>query len=208
MADKKYRQAIIGRLPLYLQFLQTVNRDPRSYISAASIAQEIGLGEVLVRKDLQVISGKGKPRVGYRVSSLTKDIEKALDFNNETKAIVVGAGHLGKALYAYSGFKQYGLKIVAAFDVDANKVTSYSKYIVYPFSELKKYVSENKIKLAILTVPAYTAQFVCDQLVKTGITAIWSFSSRKLIVPSNIVVKHEDLALSLAYLKNQMKDDN
>jgi len=208
MADKKYRQAIIGRLPLYLQFLQTVNRDPRSYISAASIAQEIGLGEVLVRKDLQVISGKGKPRVGYRVSSLTKDIEKALDFNNETKAIVVGAGHLGKALYAYSGFKQYGLKIVAAFDVDANKVTSYSKYVVYPFSELKKYVSENKIKLAILTVPAYTAQFVCDQLVKAGITAIWSFSSRKLIVPSNVVVKHEDLALSLAYLKNQMKDNN
>lgn len=204
MAEKKYNQALIGRLPNYLQFLQTINKNPRHHISATTIAQEVGLGEVLVRKDLQIISGKGKPRVGYKVSSLTKDIEKALGINKVEKVILVGAGHLGMALYAFSGFKNYGMKIVAAFDVDNNKFENSAKFKVLPFSELNNYILENNIKIAILTVPTYSAQFACNQLVRAGIKAIWSFSPKKLAVPSDVFVKQEDLSLSLAYLKNKM----
>lgn len=204
MEKQVYRKAIIGRLPLYLRFLSTINRDPKSYISATRIAKEIGLGEVLVRKDLNHISGHGRPKVGYRISTLKKDLEAALDINDKIKAVIVGAGNLGMALYKYPGYQDFGIEVVAAFDIDSNKVKRYSKYKVLPYVELKPYVKENKIKVGIITVPAYSAQFACDQLVKAGIKAIWNFSSKELAVPNHVVVKNEDLALSLAYLKNNI----
>lgn len=205
--DKKHlSKPLIGRLPQYLQFLLSIKHNSHSYISATTISKEMGLGEIMVRKDLHSVSGRGRPRVGYRVVTLIKDIEEVLDFNNRIPTIIVGAGHLGMALFKYNGFAYYGIEIVAAFDIDISKVQTFNKYKIYPFSELKTYIKEHNIRLAILTVPMNNAQFACNQLVSSGIKAIWNFSPKKLIVPKNVVVKHEDLALSLAYLKNKLKN--
>lgn len=200
------RKAVLGRLPLYLEFLNKINKDPKSYISSSAIARETGFGEVLVRKDLQMVSGIGKVRVGYKISTLTRHIQKALDLNHAIEAIVVGAGNLGTALYLYSGFQDYGIKIEAAFDVDVNKVNLTSRKKIYPLIQMKQFIQDHNIRLAILTVPGFSAQYVCDKLVEAGIEAIWSFSPKKVVVPDTVVFHHEDLALSLAHLKTQLKN--
>lgn len=108
----------LARLPLYLGYLREQKGGDQPYISATTIADALGLNQVQVRKDLALISSGGKPKVGYRISELEADIERFLGYDNINSAVIVGAGHLGKALMSYVGFKQYGLEIIAAFDSD------------------------------------------------------------------------------------------
>ena len=114
---------------------------------------------------------------------------------------LVGAGKLGKALLDYEGFSDYGLEISAAFDVSLDKpIASESGKIIYPMDEFDKFCSNGDIKIGIITVPKNSAQDVCNLMVKANITAIWSFSPEPLKVPDNVIVQHENLALSLAHL--------
>ena len=106
-------RATLGRLPMYLRYIRRTNTDK---ISATQIAKGLGLGEVQVRKDLASVCAEGLPKVGYPVSALRRDMERALGVNVPVSAVIVGAGKLGSALMEYDGFADYGMKIVAAFD--------------------------------------------------------------------------------------------
>ena len=120
MEKSSITKATLGRLPHYLQLLRELSVDDVPYISATVIAKKLSLGEVQVRKDLSAVSGEGKPKVGYKTSDLIKCIESHLGQGNMTKAVLVGAGKLGEALMGYGGFRDYGLHIVAAFDIVKN----------------------------------------------------------------------------------------
>ena len=165
----------------------------------------LSLGEVQVRKDLAAVSGLGKPKVGYRTSELLKDLEDALGCKKLTPAILVGAGKLGRALLDYNGFEEYGVQITVAFDCNEQvlRMNKTSKEIL-PISSLKKYCTENGIRIGIITVGSGSAQDVCDQMLEAGITAIWNFAPCQLKVPDNVLVKQENLALSLAHLNSQI----
>ena len=198
-------KATLGRLPQYLQFLNGLPPGQYDHISATTIAKMLSLGEVQVRKDLAAVSGLGKPKVGYRTSELIKDLEDALGCKKLTPAILVGAGKLGRALLDYNGFEEYGVQITAAFDCNEQvlRMNKTSKEIL-PISSLKKYCTENGIRIGIITVGSGSAQDVCDQMLEAGITAIWNFAPCQLKVPDNVLVKQENLALSLAHLNSQI----
>ena len=205
MERSNVTKATLGRLPQYLQFLIGLPSGQYDHISATTIAKMLSLGEVQVRKDLAAVSGLGKPKVGYRTSELIKDLEDALGCKKLTPAILVGAGKLGRALLDYNGFEEYGVKITAAFDCNEQvlRMNNTSKEIL-PISSLKKYCSENGIRIGIITVGSGSAQDVCDQMLEAGITAIWNFAPCQLKVPDNVLVKQENLALSLAHLNSQI----
>ena len=74
-----------------------------------------------------------------------------------------------------------------------------------PMSEMKTYCSLHQIELGILTVPAAAAQEATDEMIKSGIRAVWCFSRSQLQVPEGVTVQYEDLALSLAHLQNKIK---
>ena len=191
-------RATLGRLPVYLQFLRTVKDE---HISAAAIARALGLGEVLVRKDLNLVCGQGKPKTGYETDTLLGSITAALGIQSVTEAVLIGAGKLGTALMDYSGFRDYGLEIIAAFDQDQAKVTeSAGSKPVYPMEQLRRFCQIHDIKIGIITVPADAAQSVCSQLVDSGIEAVWNFSPVILTVPEGVALQNENLALSLAHL--------
>lgn len=193
-------RATLGRLPLYLRFLKTeVSTDN---ISATKIANGLGLGEVLVRKDLGKISAGGRPKIGYNTEGLIEDIESALGVDGVTKAVIIGAGKLGKALLGYDGFWEYGLEIAAAFDreIDAVQKDESGKKL-YPMKDFAKYIKSRGIKLGIICVEVEEAQNVADFMVESGITAILNFAPCTIKVPYGITVRREDLALSLAHLK-------
>lgn len=207
MEKNSVSKATLGRLPYYLQHLRTVFKNNDEYISSTSIAKSLALGEVQVRKDLNSVSGAGKPKIGYEVEELIKSIEKVLGYDNLTNAVLVGAGQLGKALLNYEGFEEFGVRIMAGFDIKAKKQTSNQKQIL-PMEEFSKFCKENNIKIGIISANKESSQQICDLMIENGISAIWNFSPLKLNVPEGILLQQENLALSLAHLNNQLVNQN
>lgn len=199
-------RATLGRLPAYLQYLKSLDISENENISATVIAKALGLGEVQVRKDLNSVSGAGRPKLGYKTNSLIKRLEDVLGRKSVTKAVIVGAGKLGTALFEYNGFSNYGLEVVAAFDNNPKIIgESISGKNILDLTQLEQYCSAEDVKIGIITVPADAAQGICDRMTNCGITAIWNFAPCQLNVPEGITLQCENLALSLAHLKSQMK---
>ncbi len=198
-------KATLGRLPRYLQYLRSLPNPECSTVSATAIAKNLSLGEVQVRKDLAAVSGAGKPKVGYVTRALINDIENHLGYDRLTHAVLVGAGKLGKALLDYDGFEEFGVKIIAAFDCNEQVIrTENAPKPILPMEALDAFCKENAVKLGIITVGKGSAQEVCDKLTESGITAIWNFAPCALKIPEDVLLKQENLALSLAYLNNQI----
>ena len=199
-------KATLGRMPLYLHFLQEENSKGAQYISSTVIAQNISVSSVLVRKDLALVSSEpGRPRLGFAISRLIVDIEKFLGYDNLSDAIIVGAGGLGRAFLGYEGFKNNGLNIVAAFDISKELIgTNVLGKEILPISKLGEFVEEHKIRIGIITVPKHAAQDVLNRMIEAGIKAIWNFAPAPLRVPKGIVLKTEDLAASLAMLAGKL----
>ena len=212
VSTRSVSPAVLERLPNYLNYLRCLPADVVN-ISSAAIARALGLGEVLVRKDLAAICDIGKPKVGYCVTDLICAIEAFLGYNRTDTAIIIGAGKLGRALLDYDGFFSYGMNIVAAFDVDPGVigVTEGGKQI-YAISSLPAFCRENNIRIALLAVPADHAQEACDQLIDCGIRAIMNFAPVHLNVRKDVLVKNENIAISLALLSKrymeQLSEEN
>ena len=188
------------RLPVYLHYLKTI-RNRQTTISATAIAEAFGLNDVQVRKDLGAVSGTGRPRTGYVVEELIAQIENCLGYNRHIQAMLVGVGHLGKALLAYEGFRDYGIDIMAGFDVDSEVTgTCVHGKPVFGMDVLETICRGNDIRLAILTVPVGVAQETCDRLVACGVKAILNFSPVILKAPEGVAVENENIASSLAVL--------
>lgn len=204
MEKASVTKATLGRLPRYLEMLRELPPDKVPYISATAIAKKLSLGEVQVRKDLATVSGAGKPKLGYSTTELVETLEEALGYKRLTSAVLVGAGKLGRALMQYDEFSRYGVKISAAFDSNERTISLGSKTEILPMNQFEYFCKTENIKLGIITVGEGSAQAVCDQMIKSGITAIWNFAPCKLTVPAGILLQNENLALSLAHLNNQL----
>ena len=211
MEAKKISKSVLKRLPGYLSYLKSMPENSPPHISATALANALGMGEVQVRKDLATVSDGGRPKIGYLRESLIEDIEQFLGYDNTTDAVLIGAGKLGQALMGYSGFEDYGLNILAAFDARPKMEQTEDGTPVYPVSKLPQFCKANKVLMGIITVPAEHAQSVADQLIAGGIKAIWNFAPVHLDVPSNILVQNENMATSLAvlsvHLQAQIKEE-
>ena len=195
----------LQRLPMYLSYIKGLPEDAPKNISATTIAEALQLNDVQVRKDLASVSSSGRPKVGYNVKDLIAELEAFLGYNDIDNAVIVGAGSLGKALLNYSGFKAYGLNIIAAFDL-CEEPTEFQGKTVFPIAQLESFCRKVNIHIGIITVPASSAQEICDLLVNSGIRAIWNFAPVHLVVPDGILVQNENMASSLALLSNHLRE--
>lgn len=206
MSDRSIPVSTLRRLPVYLHYLNSL-KDKITNISATAIAEEFGLNDVQVRKDLGAVSGSGRPKTGYSVNELIAQLEAALGYGIKTKTILVGAGNLGKALLSYSGFADYGIDIIAAFD---NNPALWGSFAggkpILPDFDLEAVCTDKKIELGIITVPVEHAQQTCDRLVACGVRAVWNFAPTILRVPEGVMVENENLASSLAILCKHLRE--
>ena len=211
MERKAVSKSVLKRLPGYLSYLKSLPEGTVPYISATALANALDMGEVQVRKDLAMVSDGGRPKIGYPRMQLIDDIEQFLGYDNTTAAVLIGAGKLGQALMGYTGFDEYGLNILAAFDIHPTITKTEEGKPVYNISELSKFCHTHKVLMGIITVPAEGAQGVADQLIAGGIKAIWNFAPTHLDVPPNILVQNENMATSLAvlsvHLQAQIKEE-
>ena len=205
MEQKKISKSVLKRLPGYLGYLKNMPENAPTHISATALANALGMGEVQVRKDLAMVSDGGRPKIGYLREALIDDIEQFLGYDNTTDAVLIGAGKLGQALLDYKGFQEFGLNILAAFDVSPKMDITEGGKPVYPVDQLESYCRKNKILMGIITVPGSHAQEVADRLVSYGIKAIWNFAPTRLEVPSQILVQYENMATSLAVLSMHLQ---
>ena len=203
-------QPVLKRLPRYLNYLRGKKEEGMERISSTIIASDLNLNPVQVRKDIAYVSDSGKPRTGFSVYELIRDIERFLGYGNTKDAVLVGAGHLGKSLLAYGGFADYGLHILAAFDVSRDMIgAEISGKPVLSVERLPEMTERLCAHIGIITTPPEAAQDVCDLLVAGGVQAIWNFAPVHLEVPAEVIVQNEDIAASLALLSGRLagKDD-
>jgi redox-sensing transcriptional repressor len=200
MIESNLPKATLARMPMYLQYLKQLHLKGETFVSSVKIAKAMGIEAPIVKKDLSMaIVQSGRPKIGYDISSLIIDLKKYLRYDVTTKCVIVGIGGLGHALYNYPGFLDYGLQIVAGFDMDPNKTTTSLKP-VYHLDELSTFIKTHHIEIGIITVPATAAQSVADLMVESGIKAIWNFAPIYLHLDPTIVCKNEDMAASLSML--------
>lgn len=202
-------KSTLHRLPFYLQCLK--DRAVReTHISAPVLAEDLLLNEVQVRKDLAAVSRNGgRPKTGYVIQQLIQEIELFLGYHEKRRAVIVGAGHLGKALICSKDLQDYGLKIEAAFDEDESLQNQWIDGVcVYAAHRIQEFCQERHVNVGIITVPAGAAQHVCDLLTESGVKAIWNFTPTHLHVPEGVALQNENMASSLAVLMHTLKEYN
>ncbi len=195
----------IRRLPTYLYKLLEMQKVGLSIVATPELARYMDIGEIVVRKDLAVTGVTGQPGVGYKVDELVAAIKSFLNWDNATEAVLAGTGSLGRALLGYEGFAEYGLRVIAAFDSDPDKIgTEVHGRQVFDISRLEELAPRLNVHIGIICVPAPYAQTVADAMVKGGIKAIWNFANVSLKVPADVVVQREVIAGGLAVLSVKM----
>jgi len=188
-------------LSLYLRCLARLKDNKIQTVSSEMLAKVAGVKPTQLRKDLTYLGQFGTRGLGYEVTELWKRISDELGTSSLQPVILVGVGHLGLALISYRGFEQEGFEIVAAFDIEPNRRRE--KQVTQPIldmGEMQGFVRQHKIKMAILTVPAATAQEVANHLVECGITGILNFAPIVLLVPEEVMVNNVNLAIELENL--------
>jgi redox-sensing transcriptional repressor len=197
----------VRRLPTYLEYLYRVQAQQRDVVSCTHISEALGFTSIQVRKDLSVTGIVGKPKVGYIVSDLIDAIQRFLGWKNTNDAFVIGAGCLGSALLGYEGFREHGLNLVAAFDVNPKKIGAlvHDKEI-FPLEKLQDLAERMHVLIGVLTVPAIAAQDATNVMVLAGMRAIWNYTPVKLEVPPNVIVEDVRLSSSLAVLSSRLAE--
>jgi redox-sensing transcriptional repressor len=191
----------IYRLSIYLRCLARLRENNIGTVSSEALAKAAGVKPTQLRKDLAYFGTFGTRGLGYDVAELSQKISEELGTSSLQPVILVGVGNLGLALLSYRGFEKEGFEIVAAFDAEPRRRRD--KEIKQPLlgmNELKKFVAENGVKMAILSVPAAVAQTVANQLIEAGVAGILNFSPSVLTVPEDVIVNNVNLAIELENL--------
>ena len=203
---EKVPEPTLRRLPWYLSVCRLLKSRGEQYVSSTRLSKETNIVASQIAKDLSCVNIIGRTRVGYEIDNLVQVLEDFLGFTRMHKAFLFGAGRLGTALLNDSGLKQFGLEVVAAFDVNQRIVGhNVSGIPVYHISELEKLMRRHNAKIGVLTVPIDNAQEVADKMVVWGIKAIWNFTPLRIRVPDNIVVQNTSLYAHLSLMFNRLE---
>ncbi len=196
----------LRRLPWYLAYLKMLDSKHEEYVSSTQIAKRLNVDASQIAKDLSFLNIKGKTRIGYEVHPLTKALTEFLGFKHRHNAFLIGAGSLGSALMRDLGLMQFGLNIVAAFDIDPEIIGSKVGDIhIYDLAELPTRQRSSGVTIAIVAVPFESAQGVADTLVDSNIKAIWNFTPFRIKVPRNVVLQNTSIYSDLAIMYNSLE---
>ena len=212
MKHIKVSNNVIRRLPRYLRKLDELKASGVGRISSFNLGQQLGLTPSQIRQDFSCFGEFGQQGYGYNVAALREEIASILGMDRGFKAILIGVGNIGHALMDNFCFSEWGFTLAAAFDIDPAIVGTTSNGItIRSMDELLDYLRENKIDVAVLTVPKEAASAVAKLLFDNGIGAIWNFTNVELTEPNSpsLVenVHFSDSLLSLSYFVAERYDE-
>jgi redox-sensing transcriptional repressor len=187
-------------MPRYLRLLDDL-RESQATVSSGELAEAAGVHSANVRRDLSDLGFQGTRGVGYSVSDLRSRIQRELGIDGRRQVAIVGAGNLGTALARYSGLRHRGFDVVAIYDVNPGRIGELvGEVAVADASSIAEDCRQGLFDMAILAVPASSAQKVADQLVAAGVSSILNFAPVRVVVPEEVPVRQVDLSTELQIL--------
>lgn len=169
--------SVIKRLPRYYRFLGELKDNGVVRISSKDLSAKMGFTASQIRQDLNCFGGFGQQGYGYNIESLYNEIGNILGVNSNRKAILIGAGNLGKAVALHMSFEQRGFNLIGVFD--RNKALSGQMIRGLPIRHtdgLYNFCKDNSPTVAVLCIPSVAAKELAPQLVELGIRGFWNFS--------------------------------
>lgn len=212
MKRVKVSNNVIRRMPRYLRKLDELEQNGISRISSFELGQQLGLTPSQIRQDFSCFGEFGQQGYGYNVPALREQVGTILGMDRGFTAVLIGVGNIGHALMDNFCFSEWGFKLQHAFDVNSELVgTSFNDVPISSMDDIESYLKENKVDVAVLTVPKEAANPVAECLFKCGIDAIWNFTNEDIIEPnSSTIVENiyfSDSLLSLSYYIAERDDE-
>ena len=205
MEERQISQAVISRLPCYYRYLGDLLAHDVERISSNDLSKKMNVTASQIRQDLNNFGGFGQQGYGYNVKYLHTEIGKILGLDVEHSIVIIGAGNLGQALANYSSFEDKGFRSKGIFDVNPRlEGVTIRGVPIQMIENLKSFVMENNIEIAVLTIPKTKAVQVAETLADTGIKAIWNFAHTDLQLPDSIIVENVHLSESLMRLSYKL----
>jgi len=200
-SDPRPSRASVGRLSLYLRYLEGLARDGSTTVSSGQLGEPLGVTDAQVRKDLAYLGNLGQPGIGYPTRELIAALRHALGVDRPWTVALVGMGNLARALLRYRGFQQRGFRVVALFDADAEKVgQQLDGLTIHAVERIPEVVAGAGVELGVITVPSGSAQGVADALVAAGVKGILNFAPTIVRLPGRVSLVSVDLTVQLEQL--------
>ncbi len=204
--------AVIKRLPRYFRYLREVMRMGKTRISSSELSKMMNVTASQIRQDFNCFGGFGQQGYGYNVEYLYTNICDLLGVARGFRAVVIGAGNLGKALVRSPMFEKRGVDVVAMFDVSPEVIgRNIGGVTVLDMKDVERYINEFKVDIAVLTLPKEFATEASEKLAETALKGIWNFTGKELALgDSGIVVENVhigDSLMTLCYEIARKSDD-
>ena len=201
MERKEISKAVVTRLPRYYRYLGELIEEGVERISSNELSARMKVTASQIRQDLNNFGGFGQQGYGYNVRSLYTEIAKILGIDRQHNLVIIGAGNLGQAIANYANFEKRGFIIKGMFDINPRLIGLVVRGIeIRGVEELEKFIVDNEVQIAALTIPKTKAPEIAQRLVNAGVKAIWNFAHIDLVVPEDVVVENVHLSESLMRL--------
>lgn len=201
MPSQKVPDIVVGRLPLYLRALSQMSEHGKEITSSQELGANLGISSAQIRKDLSQFGEFGKQGTGYNIPFLIQQLQKILKLDRLWDVVLIGAGDLGTAIAHYAGFIDRGFRISHVYDSDPKKIgQKVGKFAIKDVSQMADDIRREKIKVAMLAIPASYAQDISEELVKAGIIAILCYAPTSLSLPDHVQIQYIDPSLHLQHM--------
>ena len=199
-------ETVIRRMPVYHRYLKELIEDGVERVSSKELSGLTGFSASQIRQDLNNFGGFGQQGYGYNTKALKDQIDKILGIDKSYKSIVIGAGRLGQAIARYNGFRDSGFNVISLFDIK-DDIDDISGIKVRKMEDLEKYIRDEGVDVAIITVPREVCEDVAKRAIDAGVRGIWNFAPYDLKGPEGIVVENirlNDSLLTLSYFLKEI----
>lgn len=198
-------ETVIRRMPVYHRYLKELIDSGIERVSSKELSRITGFSASQIRQDLNNFGGFGQQGYGYNTKALKEQVDKILGIDKSYKSIVIGAGRLGQAIARYKGFRDSGFNVISLFDVKED-MEDISGIKVRNMKDMEKYIRDEEVDVAIITVPKEFCQDVAKKVIDAGVKGIWNFAPYDLKGPEGVVVENIRLNDSLLTLSYFMKE--
>ncbi|MFO7895518.1 MAG: redox-sensing transcriptional repressor Rex [Candidatus Cloacimonadales bacterium] len=197
----------IRRFPVYYRQILTMHKAGIEFTSARRLEELTGIHKTQIRKDIALTGLVGVPRVGHNVQQLVQAIKTFLCWDEENRAVLIGAGNLGRAILNYPGFLEAGTKIVAAYDIDQSVCGSQVNGIkIWSLEAMDEQLQKLQANIGIISTPENRAQQAADKLMQNGVKGLWNFTQAQIIHPADVVVETVDLYRGLGVISKRISE--
>ena len=198
--------ATVRRLPRYFRFLRELIARGETKISSAALARMMDVTASQIRQDLNCFGGFGTQGYGYNIRHLYSQIARLLGVEEDYRAVIVGAGNLGRAIVGSPMFERRGVRAVAMFDVDPELIgKTFAGVPIYAFDTLCDYCRENRVDIGVLTLPRDRAHDALAVLCEAGVRGVWNFTSNEFEEAESMAVENVYMGDSLMTLCYKMR---